>query len=106
MQIKLTYYNLASYYEPVSIVPGLRVCPSNGAKSIGVITHIGKISVDRWNRKLPIDVTVLWTTGNKRGKQSVNTPDTLTAFDAYMAAVKSEYDKLDTLSKEALRFGL
>lgn len=109
MQIKISDYNLTAYYHTPVIEPGMKVCPCNGATSVGIVIDVStkKASINSYEKKkYPETVTVLWGTGTKRGKKMLHKPDSLVDLDGYMQAIKRSYDKLDEMVKEAQTIGM
>lgn len=105
MNIKLSRYSLSnSRYK--NIIPGMRVASSNGVSNIGVIIAIGKIVKDYWKEDKPEDVTVLWGSGNKRGKFTKHDPENLIDVDAYINCIETHCDYLKTLQNAAKNVGL
>lgn len=108
MQIKISQFRLDNYYRDDPVTPGIKVCPSNGPTSVGVITEVGKLVSGgyHYSKKHPESVTVVWATGKKRGKRLVHEPGTLADFDKYMGAIKKAHDELESLRTEAETLGL
>lgn len=109
MQIKISMFNLAGYYNNEPIVPGMHVCPCNGTTSVGTIVDVGPLKkVDSYyvNKKLPVYIKVVWGTGSKRGKVTILPAKCLINFDKYLEAIKKNYDKLEALKKEAAMLGM
>ena len=86
----------------------MKVCPCNGATSLGTIVEVSKkkVSDTHYRKNIPESVEVIWATGKKRGKRTCQSPHSLVDFTAYTTAVKAAYDKLEQLREEASTFGL
>ncbi len=106
MNIKLSYYCLCTRWAPEKINPGTKVCSSNGTKSVGVVVGVGKNKKNHYDKMAPEEVTILWGTGKKRGKITTHNPENLVNFDKYFAAVKKEYDNLESKIKEVSTVGM
>jgi hypothetical protein len=89
MSIKIRNYKLR---HPQNICPGLLVCSSISALSVGVIVDINKGDIS-WYSK---DIEVLWITGSKKGKKDWNSYNNLSDFDAYISAIRTHLVKLDS----------
>jgi hypothetical protein len=109
MQIKISMFNLADYYNDDKIVPGMHVCPCNGATSVGTIVDVGPLVKSNSfyaSKKLPKFIKVVWGTGSKRGKVIMHQANSLVNFDKYLEAIKRDYDKLEDLKREAATLGM
>ena len=104
MNIQLASYRLGGYYltGKQMAVYGDKVCPSNGCKSVGTIIDI-KRAEDTWEGKM---YTVLWGTGTKRGKKTVQAGRTLIHLKLYLEDIEKEVAKVKTLIQEASTLGM
>lgn len=98
MEVKLSYYSLASRYGTKIIIPGTKVCPCNSDESVGIVMNSVPIKDDYWKDE---SVTVLWQTGKKKGKVSVHNATNLTDFNKFFAAVEEKYNELKALNDQA-----
>lgn len=103
MQVKLTNYRMDSENPTIR----MRVCPSNGATSIGIVVDIEPLDAEDsgWSARYYREITVMWATGKRRGTHSKHPACNLVDFDKYMNRIKEESDKLEKLSQEANSFG-
>ena len=118
MEIKLGNFNLQdwqNHYEDGSchirdIPIHTRVCPSNGLRSLGIVTDMDPIKQPKYhsqpNMLYTVNVTVLWLLGPNKGKSQVKLCRDLINYDAYKAAIMSQVAKLDSLEAEAAKAGL
>jgi hypothetical protein len=107
MQVKLTQYSLAGWYgRTIEVKPGMKVCPSNDATSVGTVVDIPEVKEDYYKQIVPKSVAVVWATGKKKGQRTIHPVVNLVDFEGYLEAVKAQYDKLKKLKTEALTFGL
>src|SRR5208337_2057179 len=103
MNIKLAAYSLR-YSRSDNVQHGTLVCPANGATSVGTTVEIGKKKgTFEWEGR---DFTVVWATGNKRGKKMIHRGWTLVDLRQYLAAIKEETDRIDALIQEASTMGM
>ena len=90
-------------YVHHSISIGMRVCPLNGMKSVGIITDVEVetptgFHPDKMESK---HVTVRWTRGPNKGKTEVKEPRHLANFEAYKQAVTEHLNELNDIEAEA-----
>ena len=104
MNIRLADYRLGNYCLTTRQLAahGDKVCPSNGCKSVGTIVDIKRAN-DSWDGKM---YTVLWGTGTKRGKKTVQAGRTLIHLKLYLEDIQKEVTKVTILIQEASTLGM
>ena len=104
MQVKLQLYNLGGYYRSSKeIQVGDKVCPANGFTSVGIIVDIKEPAKDSYGGN---QYTILWATGNKKGKKLIHDGRNLVSVKHYLAACHLRLDKAEALLAEANQFGV
>lgn len=108
MNVSISSFSLGNWYRKDPIVPGMKVCPSNGVSSVGTITEIGPPSATNglYGNGIPQSITVLWGTGNKRGKITTVEPDRLADLNAYIACCEEYIYGFNKLIAEANTLGM
>jgi hypothetical protein len=104
MNIRLADYRLGNYCLTSRELAkhGDKVCSSNGCKSVGTIIDIKRAN-DSWDGKM---YTVLWGTGSKRGKTTVQAGRTLVHLKLYLQDIQEEVAKVTALMEEASTLGM
>lgn len=105
MNIRLADHKLGGWNDGTKIQVGTKVCSGNGAYSVGIVVDVGKSESKGypWRGR---SITVLWGTGNKRGKREVKNSTLLTNFDAFLKTHREEYERLQKMADEASTVGL
>lgn len=102
MNIRLANYTL-HYDRNNALKHGDKVCPANGASSVGMIVNIEKRRND-WEGSL---YTVLWgSPKSKRGKTSAHPGRNLVDVKRYLEAIQKEADAINALIDEASTLGM
>lgn len=107
--------NYAGHYQNHPLIPGTKVCTKQRLGTVGVVTQVGEETEvetprrgesDQTVRTYYTEVTVIWTTGSKRGKTEIKQTTDLTNFDSYKTAVLNHLKEIEGYETEAKKFGL